>query len=184
MTVPAVTPVTTPFGAVRLVWVTSGSGPKVQRIVLPGDTRPDPVAGDVSLDPDPADPRIEALVAGIQRFLDGHDVRFDLDILDLDLCPPFQGSVLLAESGIPRGYVSTYGRIARHIGRPGSARAVGNALARNPFPIVIPCHRAVRSGGGLGGFQGGIGMKRKLLEAEGIRFGGDGRVLMERVWYP
>jgi methylated-DNA-[protein]-cysteine S-methyltransferase len=132
---------------------------------------------------DPVDRGIAALMAGIQRFLEGFDVRFELGVLDLDRCPPFQRRVLLAEYAIPRGYVSTYGRIARHIGSPGAARAAGNALARNPFPIAIPCHRALRSGGGLGGFQGGRDMKQRLLEMEGIRFGEDGRVVMERVCY-
>ncbi|HQO79253.1 MAG TPA: MGMT family protein, partial [Thermodesulfobacteriota bacterium] len=69
-----------------------------------------------------------------------------------------------------------------HIGIAGSSRAVGTALAKNPFPIIIPCHRAVRANGALGGYQGGIGMKRALLEMEGVEFAGD-KVLMLRVYY-
>ena len=99
------------------------------------------------------------------------------------MCTPFQRRVLLAEFGIPRGYVSTYGRIARFIRVPDGARAVGNALAGNPFPIVIPCHRALRSDGSIGGFQGGREMKERLLRMEGVRIGEDGRVVMEHVWY-
>jgi len=91
--------------------------------------------------------------------------------------------VLLAEHAIPRGLVSTYGRIARHIGAPGAARAVGTALAQNPFPIIVPCHRAVRVNGALGGFRGGLDMKRKLLEGEGVLFGANGRVSMGHVHY-
>ncbi|HTY53506.1 MAG TPA: MGMT family protein [Methanomicrobiales archaeon] len=132
---------------------------------------------------EPADPRLRALAEGIRRFLEGRDVRFELGVLDLEQCPPFQQKVLLAEAGIPRGYVSTYGRIAGYIGHPGAGRAVGNALARNPFPIVIPCHRAVRSDGKPGGFQEGPDMKRRLLEMEGVGFFDDGRVAMDRVWY-
>ena len=134
--------------------------------------------------PSMEEPReIRTLVAGIQSLLRGNDIRFEIDLLDLDRCPAFQRCVLLAEYGIPRGYVSTYGRIARHLGSPSAFRAVGSALARNPFPLGIPCHRALRSDGALGGFQGGLDMKRRLLEMEGARFREDGRVLMERVWY-
>jgi methylated-DNA-[protein]-cysteine S-methyltransferase len=131
---------------------------------------------------EPRDEAIRPLIAGIQSFLAGHDVQFEIDLLDLGRCPPFQRRVLLAEHGIPRGYVSTYGRIARYLGNPCAARAVGNALARNPFPPVIPCHRALRSDGRPGGFQAGLDLKRRLLDMEGVRFREDGRVLMERVW--
>jgi methylated-DNA-[protein]-cysteine S-methyltransferase len=91
--------------------------------------------------------------------------------------------VLLAEYEIPRSWVSTYGRIARSLGIPDGARAVGGALSRNPFPIIIPCHRAIRSNGELGGFQGGLRMKRALLELEGIGFSAEGKVLTERIYY-
>jgi methylated-DNA-[protein]-cysteine S-methyltransferase len=131
----------------------------------------------------PGDADIENLRCAIRTFLGGDDVRFDTGILDLDRCSPFQRNVLLAEYGIPRGRVSTYGRIARQIGIPAGARAVGSALARNPFPIVIPCHRAVQANGRIGGFQGGSEMKRRLLGIEGVRFRTDGRVVMDRVWY-
>lgn len=179
-----VTGFATALGQVRLIWVHSRPGPRVQRILLPGDPRFD--AAMIEGMPPAEEPReseIRALVAGIQSLLLGNDVRFDTGLLDLDRCPPFQRRVLLAEYGIPRGYVSTYGRIARYLENPSASRAVGSALARNPFPLVIPCHRALRSDGSLGGFQGGLAMKRRLLEMEGTRFREDGRVLMERVWY-
>ena len=67
---------------------------------------------------------------------------------------------------IPFGEIRTYGDIAREIGRPGAVRAVGNALHRNPFPLVVPCHRVLREGGGLGGFACGPAMKRRLLAVE------------------
>jgi methylated-DNA-[protein]-cysteine S-methyltransferase len=98
-------------------------------------------------------------------------------------CSEFQRRVLLAEYGIRRGWVSTYGRIARHLGMPQGARAVGSALAHNPFPIIIPCHRAIAADGSLGGYQGGPEMKRSLLEMEGIAFGANGRVQVERFYY-
>ena len=65
----------------------------------------------------------------------------------------------------------TYGEIAVRLGAPGSARAVGQALGRNPFPIVVPCHRVLAANGGMGGFSapGGVDTKRRLLEIEGVR---------------
>ncbi len=80
----------------------------------------------------------------------------------------FQRKVYEATSRIPRGEVRSYKWIAERIGNPKAYRAVGNALNRNPLPIVVPCHRVIKSDGGLGGFAGGVRLKRKLLRAEGI----------------
>ncbi|MGC9325331.1 MAG: methylated-DNA--[protein]-cysteine S-methyltransferase [Desulfomonilia bacterium] len=124
----------------------------------------------------------EHLCVQISRFLTGEEIVFPLDTLMFETCTTFQRDVLLAEYHIPRGWVSTYGKIARHLGQ-GGPRAVGTALARNPFPVVIPCHRAVRSDGTLGGFQGGVAMKRALLEYEGIPFSPENRVKTEKVYY-
>ena len=125
---------------------------------------------------------VDQLALEIQRFLEGEDVSFDLEMMLFEECSAFQQAVLRTEQAIPRGSVSTYGRIARHLGQ-GCARSVGTALARNPFPVVIPCHRAVRSDGTLGGFQGGVAMKRALLEFEGIAFTSDGTILTEQYSY-
>jgi len=119
----------------------------------------------------------------MQHFLAGEAVDFELELIALERCSEFQARVLVAEHKIPRGWVSTYGRIARRLGIPGGARAVGRALARNPFPIIIPCHRAIRSNGELGGYQGGLEMKRALLEFEGVELTRRGRVVMRRVYY-
>ncbi|MBC7317034.1 MAG: MGMT family protein, partial [Chloroflexi bacterium] len=100
-------------------------------------------------------------------------VAFPLDLVAWEGCSPFQKRVLLADYAIPRGQVSTYGLIAAHLGMPNAARAVGRALATNPFPILIPCHRAIRSDRTLGGYQAGLAMKRALLEMEGVRFAGE-----------
>jgi methylated-DNA-[protein]-cysteine S-methyltransferase len=127
--------------------------------------------------------RIRELGERIQSFLVGENVNFNLDFINLEQCSGFQKRVLLAEYGIPRGWVSTYGRIAQFLGTKKGARAVGNALARNPFPVVIPCHRAIRSNGRLGGFQGGIKMKKSLLEFEGIEFSKAGMVSTKRIYY-
>ncbi|MFA5161272.1 MAG: MGMT family protein [Elusimicrobiales bacterium] len=86
----------------------------------------------------------------------------------LEEYPPFYRKVWLACAAIPRGCTRSYGEIARDVGSPKAARAVGQALSKNPFWPHVPCHRVVSSGGGLGGFSGAGGLKRKkqLLEAE------------------
>lgn len=89
--------------------------------------------------------------------------------VDLTRAGPFEQEVLAALRRIPVGEVRTYGEIARAVGQPGAARAVGTACARNPVPLLIPCHRVVRGDGSLGGYSltGGVGLKRRLLESEG-----------------
>jgi methylated-DNA-[protein]-cysteine S-methyltransferase len=81
---------------------------------------------------------------------------------------------------IPRGKTATYGWVAKQIGTKG-VRAVGNANARNPLPLVVPCHRVIRSDRTLGGFGGGLEMKRRLLEMEGVKFDNKGRVKTEHI---
>jgi len=81
-----------------------------------------------------------------------------------------------------RGFPN-YNLIAQHLGKTNGARAVGNALAANPFPLIVPCHRAIRSDGNLGGFQGGLNMKAALLEKEGILLDGRGRVVGAKYYY-
>lgn len=78
----------------------------------------------------------------------------------------FEEQVWREVRDIPFGATTTYGAIARRLGQPGAARAVGSANGRNPIPIVIPCHRVVASGGGLGGYGGGLELKRRLLALE------------------
>ncbi|NLE77659.1 MAG: methylated-DNA--[protein]-cysteine S-methyltransferase [Chloroflexi bacterium] len=165
------------LGAVRLDWAETERGPQVWRIALP---RP---AGAPPQGPAKAPARLQPLLEGLQRFLQGQAVDFDLGLLAMERCSPFQRRVLLAEYAIPRGWVSSYGRIAAHLGQPNAARAVGTALARNPFPLVIPCHRAVRNDGRLGGFQGGLPMKQALLAQEGVAVSPTGVVLAPRWMY-
>jgi methylated-DNA-[protein]-cysteine S-methyltransferase len=87
-------------------------------------------------------------------------------LCDLDGLPPFTRAVLKVTAQIPYGEVRSYRWIAEKLGKPGASRAVGNALAKNPIPIIIPCHRVVRSDGTIGGFALGTGWKRRLLELE------------------
>jgi O-6-methylguanine DNA methyltransferase len=87
--------------------------------------------------------------------------------LDFSASPPFARRVYEVVRRIPPGRTMTYGEVARRAGSPGAARAVGNAMARNPIPLFVPCHRVVGSAG-LGGFSadGGVGLKRRLLARE------------------
>lgn len=92
--------------------------------------------------------------------------RFEIPI-DWTLCRGFGRRVLEATAQIPFGSVSTYKRVAADAGSPRAHRAAGNALGSNPLPIVVPCHRVLHSGGGLGGYTGGLERKRILLGVEG-----------------
>ncbi|KPK64895.1 hypothetical protein AMJ83_00940 [candidate division WOR_3 bacterium SM23_42] len=125
---------------------------------------------------------MRALCSDISALLNGQSVDFNLGRLDWSLTYHFQKSVLRMEQKIPRGVVSTYGRLAKKLGNPRAARAVGTALARNPFPLIIPCHRAIRSDGSLGGYAGGLAMKKRLLEFEGVQFDEQSRVVTENYW--
>src|SRR5207248_5914676 len=105
--------------------------------------------------------QLRAYFAGERR---AFDLRFDLSGIS-----SFQRRVLMAAASVPAGEVVSYGEIARRIGRPGGSRAVGQALGRNPIPIVIPCHRVIAAGGRIGGYGGGLVIKRRLLRLEGAR---------------
>jgi len=102
-------------------------------------------------------------------YLHGESKRLDVDV-DLSGITPFQRQVLEETRKVPRGQVSTYAEIARRIGNPKAVRAVGQALRRNPVPIVVPCHRVIASDGSLGGYGGEMRSKRKqqLLKLEGV----------------
>ena len=113
-------------------------------------------------------PALMPIAEQLQAYFAGVRTSFDLP-LDLSQLTPFQRSVLQAARRIPSGAVWTYGQVARAIGKPRASRAVGQALGRNPVPIVIPCHRVVASDGSLGGYSGGGGLdsKKLLLHLEG-----------------
>jgi methylated-DNA-[protein]-cysteine S-methyltransferase len=107
----------------------------------------------------------------LRDYFAGRLKRFDVK-LDLSSLKPFQRQVLDRCARIGYGRTKTYGELAREIGRPRAARAVGGALGRNPVPLVIPCHRVVAGDGSLGGFSAeqGVKLKRRLLELEsGVR---------------
>lgn len=109
--------------------------------------------------------RLEGTAGQLREYFSGERRRFDLDV-DLTGVTEFQRSVLEATSRIPFGTTVTYGELAERIDRPEASRAVGSALGSNPVPIVVPCHRVVRSDGSVGGYTAGSGYKRQLLELE------------------
>jgi methylated-DNA-[protein]-cysteine S-methyltransferase len=143
----------------------SGNADAVTRIDLPGKTSlgvkvlkkngsaemPGPVA---------------AAVAQLEEYFAGDRTEFELP---LELAgTAFQRDVWLALSEIPYGKTISYAELAAMVGRPTAFRAVGQANGSNPIPIVLPCHRVVASGGGIGGYGGGLPMKRRLLALEGV----------------
>jgi methylated-DNA-[protein]-cysteine S-methyltransferase len=88
-------------------------------------------------------------------------------VLDFGRATPFQKQVWEATRSIPFGETRSYGWVAQQIGKPAAVRAVGQALGKNPLPIIVPCHRVIASDGSLCGFGGGLEMKRNLLRLEG-----------------
>jgi methylated-DNA-[protein]-cysteine S-methyltransferase len=113
-------------------------------------------------------PWVEPLLGKLEEYFVGHEVDFADVPVDLSEQPEFRRKVQLACRKIGYGQTVTYAELARRAGQPSAGRAVGSAMSHNPVPIVIPCHRVVRSDGGLGGFSApeGISLKKRLLEME------------------
>ena len=109
--------------------------------------------------------RLADLAERLKAYFNSEKVTFP-DELDLSLSTPFQSAVWQQARLIPYGGTRSYQWVAEQIKRPKAARAVGQALGKNPFPIIVPCHRVVASDGELGGFGGGLEMKRRLLQME------------------
>lgn len=109
---------------------------------------------------------VEEVRRELDEYFEGERQAFDLAV-DLTPVPDFQREVLEELVRVPYGHVDTYGGLARRIGKPRAARAVGGALNRNPIPIVVPCHRIVGASGSLTGYAGGLERKQVLLGLEG-----------------
>ncbi|MEV0980412.1 methylated-DNA--[protein]-cysteine S-methyltransferase [Streptomyces sp. NPDC049915] len=116
----------------------------------------------------PGSPLLAEAIRQVGEYFSGTRRAFALP-LDWSLISGFNRQVLreLAE-GVPYGTVVGYGDLARRVGQPGAAQAVGMAMGANPLPVVVPCHRVVESDGGIGGFGGGLETKRRLLAWEGV----------------
>jgi methylated-DNA-[protein]-cysteine S-methyltransferase len=117
---------------------------------------------------DAADPSVARATGELAEYFAGRRDRFDVAV-DLSGLTPFTQSVLEATARVPFGRLDTYRGIATTVGNPAATRAVGNALGRNPVPVIVPCHRIVRSDHSLGGYTGGLAIKEHLLALEGVR---------------
>lgn len=111
-------------------------------------------------------PAIVDLCRAIQAYFEGMPIRVPWEWLDMEDRTPLQRAVLHAVSRIPFGEIRSYGRIADEIGHPRACRFVGTTLARNPYPILIPCHRVILADGSTGRFSGGPELKKKMILLE------------------
>jgi methylated-DNA-[protein]-cysteine S-methyltransferase len=112
--------------------------------------------------------RLDDVRRELEEYFAGRRTAFDLPIDWSLVRGEFGRRVLQATARIPFGQVSTYREVAARAGSERAVRAAGNALGANPIPIVVPCHRVLRSGGGMGGYTGGLHRKERLLEIEGV----------------
>lgn len=156
----------TSFGWVGIAWSARG----LAALTLPQPSEAEalgqlPTSSDILPVP-PAGLDVATLADKLRRYFDGETVAFD-EPLNPTIGTDFQQRVWAITRAIPRGQTRTYGQIAREAGSPGAARAVGQSMARNPWPIVVPCHRVVGHDGRLTGFGGGLAMKRQMLMMEG-----------------
>lgn len=161
--------VETPLGWVAVLASDRG----VRRITLP---QKDPAVARAQLvaleGPELGEERPDKLADLLRRlvaFYSGEAVTFQDIHVDYSGRPPFFVAVWEQVRRLPRGHTATYGEIARRLGKPAAARAVGRAMATNPVPPVVPCHRVVGRNGHLVGFGGGLEMKATLLQMEGAR---------------
>jgi methylated-DNA-[protein]-cysteine S-methyltransferase len=105
----------------------------------------------------------------LQQYSNGKSVLWKVP-LDLSSGTEFQQKVWQVLTTIPRGETRSYGWVAKKIGKSGASRAVGTACGANPVPVIVPCHRVIAGDGSIGGFGGGLPMKRRLLKSEGLNF--------------
>ena len=119
----------------------------------------------------PPPPSVRRAIEGIVQLLQGEAIDLAAVALDMAGVPSFDRRVYQVARTIPPGATLSYGDIAARLSAPGEARAVGQALGHNPFPLVVPCHRVLAAGGKVGGFSanGGIATKLRLLSIEGAR---------------
>jgi len=150
----------TPWGWVAVLRSARG----VRRVVLPRRGRRDALAALAAPRGTPLRPWPE-FRAAVLAYLAGRAPAPDFP-LDLPRLGPFARQALAAARAVPAGGTVTYGELAAAAGRPGAARAAGGAMARNPVPLLVPCHRVVPAAGGVGGFAGGASLKARLLALE------------------
>jgi methylated-DNA-[protein]-cysteine S-methyltransferase len=155
----------TPVG--RLLLASTPRG--LVRITFPVETREtvlEELAASVSPRVLESPAKLDRARRELDRYFEGRLQDFDLP-LDWQLTHGFYRKVLRATARIPYGQTRSYTEVAKRAGSPRAVRAAGSALGSNPLPIIVPCHRVLRSGGALGGYGGGLETKRALLELEG-----------------
>jgi methylated-DNA-[protein]-cysteine S-methyltransferase len=159
--------VDTPLGEV-IVFVTPRGLVRLSYPGEPVEAQLDRLADDISPRILRAPERTDAVRRELDAYFAGRLRRFETPV-DWSLVRGFAGGVLRATAQVPYGSVTTYRDVAAAAGSPRAYRAAGNALGSNPIPIVVPCHRVVHAGGGLGGYTGGLERKEFLLHLEGVR---------------
>jgi methylated-DNA-[protein]-cysteine S-methyltransferase len=160
----------TAIGPCGVAWSERG----LRRLQLPGSDRGATerrLSGGAARATGAAPVEIDQLIADVQCYMSGRGVDFTTVAIDLTGVEPFESKVYATARAVPCGQIMSYGELARGIGAPGAARAVGRALGRNPVPIVVPCHRILAKGHRIGGFSapGGTFTKERLLALEGVR---------------
>jgi methylated-DNA-[protein]-cysteine S-methyltransferase len=153
--------VDTPYGKLLLV-----AGPNGLRRVAFESEGFDEVLASMGGDAEPGS--LDDIRTQLEEYFEGKRSRFDIE-LDLDGIGGFRRRALEVMSAIPYGETCTYRELADAAGNPDAVRAAGSACATNPWPVIVPCHRVLRTGGGLGGYLGGLDMKRGLLDLEAGR---------------
>ena len=154
----------------------------VSRVVIP-DMSTAERTGQVDIEEDNASELTIGVAQMLERYFQGEQVNFTGIPVDLGGLTAFRRSVLAAARNLLYGDVCSYGRLADECGSPHAARAIGGALAANPVPVVIPCHRIVAANGCLTGFSalGGVSTKMTLLQMEGVAFKGARVVINQMV---
>ena len=118
-------------------------------------------------------PAVRAAIRLLERYFAGDQVDLSGIALDLSGASPFHRKIYAAARALAWGKTATYGELAQQIGARDAARAVGQAMGKNPVPIIVPCHRVLAAGGKIGGFSahGGASTKQRLLTLEGVHLG-------------
>ena len=164
----------TPIGEITIIW-RENTKFQIEEIIL---SNTDKNSTEIAIEKYPSSiekeeiPKtLNKIIHELNKYFDGKEAQFSLDYLNLKKLTPFQRKVLIATFNTRKGNILTYKSLAHKINNPKSYRAVGSALAKNPFPIIIPCHRIIKSDKTLGGFGGvskGLKEKEILLRIEGV----------------
>ncbi len=165
-----------PIGEITIIWRKKPQF-KIEEIIL---SQPDKSSSEIAEEKYREDgplainkksKQLNNVIKELKNYFNEKDPKFSLEYLNLDKCTPFQRKVLETEFKTKKGTVNTYKDLAKAVGSPKAYRSVGTALSKNPYPIIIPCHRTVKSDRTIGGFGGvaeGLESKKILLELDGL----------------